>query len=155
MENFIEVVQNVILPVVTVVLGYFGWRANADKNKLKVELKGLEISNNSKEIENQSDWLDLYKKLHDDQAVRITRAMSEIEQLKKTINKFENAFKKAHSCTYYDICPMRDELSKPEANARKRAVTKHGSTGQRKRKDNKGGQAPENTSNHSPEIPDA
>lgn len=155
MENFIEVVQNVILPVVTVVLGYFGWRANADKNKLKVELKGLEISNNSKEIENQSDWLDLYKKLHDDQAVRITRAMSEIEQLKKTINKFENAFKKAHSCTYYDICPMRDELSKPEANARKRVVAKHGGTGQRKRKDNKGGQAPENASDNSPENPDA
>lgn len=155
MENFIEAVQSVILPVVTVVLGYFGWRANADKNKLKAELKGLEISNNSKEIENQSDWLDLYKKLHDDQAVRITQAMSEIEQLKKTINKFENAFKKAHSCTYYDICPMRDELSKPEANARKRVVSKKSGMGQRKRKNNKGGQATDNSPVNSPANPDA
>jgi hypothetical protein len=155
MENFIEVVQSVILPIVTMVLGYFGWRANADKNKLKAELKGLEVSNISKEIENQSDWLDLYKKLHNDQAERITQAMSEIEQLKKTINKFENAFKKAHSCTYYDICPVRDELSKPETGGRKRVVTKHDGAGQRKRKDNKGDQAPENSPNDCPANPDA
>jgi hypothetical protein len=155
MENFIEVVQSVILPIVTMVLGYFGWRANADKNKLKAELKGLEVSNISKEIENQSDWLDLYKKLHNDQAERITQAMSEIELLKKTINKFENAFKKAHSCTHYDICPIRDELSKLEADGRKRVGTKHNGPRQRKRKDNKGNQTPDNATNDSEADPDS
>ncbi|MFR9165000.1 MAG: hypothetical protein ACLVKO_01780 [Dysgonomonas sp.] len=136
MENFIEVVQSVILPVVTVALGYFGWRANADKNKLKAELKGLEVANISKEIENQSDWLDLYKKLHNDQAERITQAMDEIELLKKTINKFEHAFKKAHNCIHYDVCPIRNELSKHENRNRKGNGANPAGTGQRKRKSN-------------------
>jgi len=155
MENFIEVVQSVILPIVTMVLGYFGWRANADKNKLKAELKGLEASNISKEIENQSDWLDLYKKLHNDQAERITQAMEEIEQLKKNLNKFENAFKKAHSCNYYDVCPIRDELSKLETGNRKRVATKRNGSGQRKRKDNQGNQSTDNASDNGEANPDS
>lgn len=136
MENFIEVVQSVILPIVTMVLGYFGWRANADKNKLKAELKSLEHSNISKEIENQSSWIDLYEKLANNQAQRMAQMEEEIQQLKKTIRTFENAFKKANSCTYYDVCPIRLELQKSESVRRKRNGANPAGTGQRKRKNN-------------------
>lgn len=155
MENFIEVVQSVILPIVTMVLGYFGWRANADKNKLKAELKSLEHSNISKEIENQSDWLDLYKKLHNDQAERITQAMTEIDQLKKTINKFEHAFKKAHTCTYYDVCPIRGELSKHENKLSRGVNAKPAGAGQHKRKNNIRDKTGEDSPDDGPAEPDA
>ncbi|WP_163320468.1 hypothetical protein [Dysgonomonas sp. 520] len=122
--NFIEVVQSVILPIVTIVLGYFGWRANADKNKLQAELKSLEHSNVSKEIENQNSWLDLYKKLHNDQAERMAQMEGEIQKLKNTIKNFEYAFKKAHSCRFYDVCPVRSELQKFENNNGKRTRRK-------------------------------
>lgn len=153
MGNFIEVVQSVIIPIMTVALGYFGWRANADKNKLKTELKGLEAVNISKEIENQSDWIDLYKKLHNDQAERITQAMDEIEQLKKTIAKFEYALKKANSCTYYHICPIRDELSKYENRNRKRKPTNAGFNRQHKRAVNIRGPSDDDPTNKSENNP--
>lgn len=136
MENFIEIVQSGILPIVTMVLGYFGWRANADKNKLKAELKSLEHSNISKEIENQSSWIDLYKKLHDDQAERMTQMEGQIQQLKKTIRNFEYAFKKSNTCPYYDSCPIWVELSKLENGVRKRNSTKPAGTRQRQRENN-------------------
>lgn len=149
MENFIGVVQSVILPIVTMVLGYFGWRANADKNKLKAELKSLEHSNISKEIENQSSWLDLYKKLHNDQAERMTQMEDEIQQLKKIINKFEHAFKKATGCNYYDVCPIRVELSKLENSGRKRTARKPRTNRQREHPDGEDHESGDNTSGES------
>lgn len=135
MENFIEVIQSVILPIVTIVLGYFGWRANADKNKLKVELKSLEHSNTAKEIENQSSWIDLYEKLANSQAKRMASMEEELQQVKKNLNKFENAFKKAHGCNYFDVCPIRYELSKFENTNRKGTARKPRTNRQRERPD--------------------
>lgn len=131
--NFIEVVRELILPIITIALGYFGWRANADRNKLKAELKGLEASNTSKEIENQSSWIDLYEKLADDQAKRMTSMGDEIQVLNKNIKRLENALNKIHNCRHYDLCPVRDalELSKPERVARNRPQRKPATNRQR------------------------
>jgi hypothetical protein len=114
--NLIEVVQSVILPTMTVLLGYFGWRANADKNKLMAELKGMEAANTAKDIENKRSWLELYEDISNDQAVRLTNMQAEIQTLIKNIKKLENALNKIHNCRYYDVCPVRDalELSKPQ-----------------------------------------
>lgn len=43
MNTIIEIVNSVLLPVITVALGYFGWRANADKNRFKAEIKILRL----------------------------------------------------------------------------------------------------------------
>lgn len=110
--NFIEVFQNMVLPSVTVIIGYFGWKATAEKNKLKAEVEGIKANNTEQEIKNQSSWIDLYKKLHDDQAERLTMAEKEIQGLKKTIFKFEHAFKKYHTCPHATTCPIQLELSK-------------------------------------------
>lgn len=110
--NFIEVFQNIALPSVTVIIGYFGWKATAEKNKLKAEVEGMKASNTEQEIKNQSSWIDLYKKLHDDQAARLTQAELEIQGLKKTIIILEHALKKYHTCPHYANCPIHLELSK-------------------------------------------
>ena len=135
MEHFIEVVQSVILPIVTMVLGYFGWRANTDRNKLKAELKGLEVSNISKEIENQSSWIDLYEKLANNQAKQMADMQAEIVQLKKTLAKHEIIFKKASGCNYYDVCPLRFELSKLQNNSRQKSPRKPRTNRQREHPD--------------------
>jgi len=120
MEEIITLINSIVLPVITVLLGYFGWRANAERNRLKAEIKGMEASNITKEIENQNGWIDLYKKLADDQATRITQAMDKIQQLEKTINDFQNAFNKANTCLYSGDCPVRiflqNKQGKPSKN---------------------------------------
>lgn len=118
--NFIEIFQNMVLPSVTVIIGYFGWKATAEKNKLKAEVEGIKANNTEQEIKNQSSWIDLYKKLHDDQAERLTMAEKEIQGLKKTIFKFEHAFKKYHTCPYATNCPIQLELSKFKSRDDKR-----------------------------------
>lgn len=110
MDQIIEILNSLILPVVTVILGYFGWRANAEKNRLKAELRGVEESNISKEIENQSSWIDLYKKLADDQAARINEAMGKILKLEQTISRLEDALNQTKNCAYYENCPVRKSL---------------------------------------------
>ena len=121
MKEILEVTQTYLLPIITLILSYYGWRATSEKNKLKVELKGLEASNVTKEIENQKSWLELYKQLHDDQAQRMVSMEKEIQSLKKTIKYFENAFKKIQGCIYVDVCPIAAELQKHENSNRKRA----------------------------------
>lgn len=155
MENFIEVVQSVILPIVTMVLGYFGWRANADKNKLKAELKSIEASNTSKEIENQSSWIDLYEKLANNQAKRMAEMEAEIQQLKKTIRNFEHVFKKVRNCINYDACPIRVELQKFESSTRrKRNGANTAGTGQRQRESNIRDPVADNAENDGDAEPD-
>ncbi len=119
MEWFVEIgniLQYVLLPAVTIVLGLIGWRANADKRKLRIEVDNLQAENTSKEIENQSDWLDLYKKLHNDMAERLVVLESENKRINQRIKLFENALKKVYACKYYNTCPARLELSKLEAS---------------------------------------
>lgn len=129
--SIIEVVQSIILPTVTVILGYFGWKASAEKNKLKAELKGLEASNVSKEIENQSSWIDLYEKLHDDQAKRIVVLDAKVSELSKELNTFKNAFAKASSCIHFSVCPLREQLSKSKTGYRKGTSGKRDTNRQR------------------------
>lgn len=153
--NFIEVVQNVILPITTMVLGYYGWRAKADKNKLEAELKGLEHENQTKEIGVQSSWIDLYKKLHDDQAARMGQMETEIQSLYKKLKKFEDAFKKVYHCTYYDVCPVRDFLSKSEGNNRTAAHRKRPTNRQREPDDKADSTPGDNPADDSEDQPDA
>ena len=120
MKEILEAIQTYILPVVTLILTYYGWRATSEKNKLKAELKGLEASNTAKDIENQSSWLELYKQLHDDMAKRMVSMETEIQTLKKTIKLFENAFKKIHDCLFDGVCPVAAELQKYKATNRQR-----------------------------------
>ncbi len=120
MKEVLESFNTYLLPFLTIFLSYYGWRATIEKNKLKAELKGLEGSNTAQEIENQKSWLDLYRKLHDDQAQRMVSMEKEIQSLKKTIKFFENAFRKIQGCQYVDICPVALELQKHEASNRKR-----------------------------------
>lgn len=131
MKETLEVIQAYFLPFLTLVLSLYGWRANSEKNKLKAELKGLEASNVAKEIDNQMSWLELYKKLHDDQAQRMVSMEKEIQSLKKTIKYFENAFKKVQSCIYVDVCPIAFELQKHENNNRKRTNNRQSTNRQR------------------------
>lgn len=121
MEAFIEIFQSIVMPGVTLIVGYFGWKANAEKNKLKAEVEGMKATNVAKEIENQNSWIDLYKKLHDDLALRLTDAEKEISELKKTIYIHEVAFQKANACPYGNNCPIIHELSKSKSiNKRKK-----------------------------------
>ncbi|WP_108822008.1 hypothetical protein [Dysgonomonas sp. Marseille-P4361] len=121
MEAFIEIFQSIVMPGVTLIVGYFGWKANAEKNKLKAEVEGMKATNVAKEIENQNSWIDLYKKLHDDLALRLTDAEKEISELKKTIYIHEVAFQKANACPYGNNCPIIHELSKSKnINKRKK-----------------------------------
>lgn len=128
--NFIEV-SEFILAVVALVTGYFGWKARAEKNKLKEEVEGMRASNTEQDIKNQSSWIDLYKKLHDDQAERLTNAEQEIQGLKKTLFKFEHAFKKYYTCPHYANCPIQHELSK--FKDREEKPSKTNGTGHRQR----------------------
>lgn len=129
--SFIEVFQSIVLPSVTVIIGYFGWKATAEKNKLKAEVEGMKASNTEQEIKNQSSWIDLYKKLHDDQAERLSVAELEIQGLKKTIFKFEHAFKKYHTCPHYANCPIQLELSKFKTKDDKRSKANRPTSRQR------------------------
>lgn len=129
--TFIEVIQGVVLPSVTVIIGYFGWKATAEKNKLKAEIEGMKASNTEQEIKNQSSWIDLYKKLHDDQAERLTQAELEIQGLKKTILQFEHAFKKYHTCFHSTNCPIQLELSKFKTRDDKRSKANRTTSRQR------------------------
>lgn len=128
--NFIEVSQ-FILAAVTLTTGYFGWKATSEKNKLKAEVEGMKASNTEQEIKNQSSWIDLYKKLHDDQAERLSVAELEIQDLKKTIFKFEHAFKKYHTCPHYANCPIQLELSKFKNRDDKRSKANRAASRQR------------------------
>ncbi len=129
--NFIEVFRDIALPFITVVLGYFGWKARAEKKKLQAEVDGMKASNTKQEIENQSSWIDLYKKLHDDQAERLHMAELEIQGLKKALTRFEDAFKKYSICTHPAPCPIQLELSKLKDRDEKRGKAKR--TGSRQR----------------------
>lgn len=121
MDAFIDVATKVLIPLTTIVISYFGWKARAEKNKLKAEIEGMKASNTAKDIDNQSSWIDLYKKLHDDQAFRLTKAEEQILELNKTIYKFEKAFKQYHNCPYFASCPIQRELSKSKSiNKRKK-----------------------------------
>ncbi|MDH6310589.1 hypothetical protein M2451_003321 [Dysgonomonas sp. PFB1-18] len=127
--NFIEVSQ-FILAVVTLATGYFGWKATSEKNKLKAEVDGMKANNEAQEIKNQNSWLDLYKKLHDDQASRLHKAELEIQGLKKALTRFEDAFKKYTICPHAP-CPIQLELSKLKTRDDKRSKGKR--TGSRQR----------------------
>lgn len=116
MDAFIDVATKVLIPLVTIVISYFGWKARAEKNKLKAEIEGMKASNTAKDIDNQSSWIDLYKKLHDDQAFRLSKAEEQILELNKTIYKFEKAFKQYHTCPHFASCPIQRELSKSKGN---------------------------------------
>jgi len=116
--TFIGVFQYVVQPTITLIIGYFGWKATAEKNKLKVEVEGMRAKNEDQEIKNQDNWLDLYKKLHDDLAFRLTEAEQQLSNLKRTIYKHEIAFKKANACPHYDSCPILLELSKSKDSNR-------------------------------------
>lgn len=129
--NFIEVFQSIVLPSVTIISGYFGWKATSEKNKLKAEVEGMKASNTEQEIKNQSSWIDLYKKLHDDQARRLANAELEIQSLNKALTRFEDAFKKYSICTHPAPCPIQLELSKLKDRDEKRNTGKR--TGHRQR----------------------
>lgn len=129
--TFIEVVQSVVLPTVTVITGYFGWKATAEKNKLKAEVEGMKASNTEQEIKNQSSWIDLYKKLHDDQAARLSDAELKIQELTNIVTKFEYAFKKYNACPYAHSCPIQLELSKSQDRDQKRGKANRSADRQR------------------------
>ncbi len=124
--------------IVAVISLYYGWRANAEKNKLKAELSGLEA-------ESQKSWLDLYKKLHDDQAMRLVTMEDKIQLLEYTIKIFEYAFKKTEDCRYVDHCPIGDELQKYKSSNRKGANQRPTTNRQRE----PGGQAHSQSDNSS------
>jgi hypothetical protein len=137
MENFIEVlqtvVQNIVLPSVAVIMSYFGWKANSERNKLKAEIEGMRASNTEQEIKNQSSWIDLYEKLHDNQAKRIVELDAKVSELSKELNTFKNAFAKASSCPHFSVCPLRDQLSKSKSHNRKRTSGNNNSGRQHER----------------------
>lgn len=118
--NFVEIFQTIVNPLITIIIGIFGWKANAEKNELKIKIEGMKADNESKDIKNRDSWLDHYKKLHDDQAARLSEMESQILDLKKQLFRFENAFKKYHTCAYAPTCPIHMELSKFKARDGKR-----------------------------------
>lgn len=134
--NFIEVFQSIVLPLITLISGYFGWKATSEKNKLKAEVEGMKANNEAQEIKNQDSWLDLYKKLHDDQARRLANAELEIHRLNKALTRFEDAFKKYSICKYTAPCPIQLELSKLKARDEKRGKGKRTGSRQREPTDN-------------------
>lgn len=150
MENIIEVlqtvVQNIVLPSVAVIMSYFGWKANSERNKLKAEIEGMKANNEEQIIKNQSSWIDLYEKLHDNQARRIVELDAKVSELSKELNTFKNAFAKASSCAHFAICPLREQLSKSKSNNRKRASGGTTSNGQHER----GGGEGDESDHHSP-----
>lgn len=153
MEEIIDVlqtiVQNIILPSVAVIMSYFGWKANSERNKLKADIEGMKANNEEQIIKNQSSWIDLYEKLHDNQALRIVELDAKVSELSKELNTFKNAFAKASSCIHFAICPLRDQLSKSKSSNRKRASGAPISDGQYEhsgREENKSGNHPPNDS---------
>lgn len=110
--NYIDIFQSVVFPATSIIIGYFGWKATAEKNKLKAEVEGLKANNESLEIKNQSSWIDLYQKLHEDQARRLLAMETELQKLKKDLIRFEYAFKKHSTCSLATTCPIHLELQK-------------------------------------------
>lgn len=149
MEAFIDVATKIILPFVTLGISYFGWKANADKNKLKAEIEGMKANNETKQIANQNSWIDLYKKLHDDLALRLTDAEKEISELKKTIYIHEVAFQKANACPYGANCPIIHELSKFKNRDEKRSKTNRAASRQREPPSDENNQGGDNTTGDS------
>lgn len=159
MENFIEVlqtvVQNIVLPSVAVIMSYFGWKANSERNKLKAEIEGMRASNTEQEIKNQSSWIDLYEKLHDNQARRLVELDAKVSELSKELNTFKNAFAKASSCAHFAICPLREQLSKSNSHNRRRASGGTTSNGQHERgggEDNKNSNDSSDNSQNEPDT---
>lgn len=152
MENFIgniqTVVQNIILPSVAVIMSYFGWKANSERNKLKAEIEGMKASNTEQEIKNQSSWIDLYEKLHENQAKRIVELDAKVSQLSKELNIFKNAFAKASSCPHFSVCPLHEQLQNSKDNNRKRTPRKGDTDRQRKSIRGEGNKGSDHTTNN-------
>lgn len=92
----------------------------AEVKAKEAEVRAKEIESAAALIENADKMIELVKKANKEAAevqnnlIKVLK--SENEKFKRTADRLEKAFKLIANCVYRDMCPVRDELQKHEAD---------------------------------------